>query len=166
MSNVVGYLDFGGEIKGNSADANHKDWIEVQMISQSVNRNINPSSKPKEALSKSQVQVGAIQIQKNADESSPELVGAVCEGKTFSKVNIDLVRVTDGGNEAFYTWELEDVYISSYSMSGHGAGSVETSESLTLCYNAIKWSYAKKDEAGKAAGSTEAGWDLGANKKK
>ena len=44
---------------------------------ESINRNINPSSKPKEALSKSQVQVGAIEIQKNADERSPELVAAV-----------------------------------------------------------------------------------------
>ena len=73
MSNAMGYVKLG-DLKGNSADENHKDWIEVLSISQSVNRNINPTSKPKDALTKSQVHLGAIEIQKNADESSPEPV--------------------------------------------------------------------------------------------
>lgn len=161
----IGYIDFGGEIKGNSDDANHKGWIEISMVSQGVNRNINPSSKPKEALSKSQVQVGAIEIQKNADESSPELVAAVCAGKTFPKVTIDLVKVSENGNEVFYQWELEDAYIANYGMHGQGMGGIETSENLSLCYNKIKWSYKKTNEKGKPDGSVDTGWDLGANKK-
>lgn len=161
---VVGYIDFGGEIKGNSDDGNHKEWVEVTMVSQSVNRNINPSAKPKEALSKSQVQVGGIELQKNADESSPELVAAVCQGKVFPKVTIDLVRVSPEGNEVFYQWELEDAYVANYGLHGQGLGSIETTENLTICYNKIKWSYKKKDQKGKAQGSVDTGWDLGANK--
>lgn len=162
---TVGYIDFGGEIKGNSNDANHKEWIEIAMVSQGVSRNINPSSKPKDALSKSQVMVGGIDIQKNADESSPELVAAVCEGKVFKEVTIDLVRVSEGGNEVFYQWVLENAYVSNYSMHGQGMGSIETTETLTLNYDKIKWSYKKKNEAGEAQGSVDTGWDLGANKK-
>ena len=135
------------------------------MVSQAVNRNINPSSKPKDALTKSQVQVGAIEIQKNADESSPELVGAVCEGKVFKEVTIDLVRVSPEGNEVFYQWVLENAYVSNYGMHGQGLGSIETTETLSLNYDKIKWSYKKKGEDGKAKGSVDTGWDLGANKK-
>ena len=166
MSGVIGYVNFdNNSIKGNSADAKHKDWIEIQMVSQSVHRNINPTSKPKEALTKSQVQVGAIDMLKNADESSPELVAAVCEGRVFPTVVIDMVRVGKDGNEVFYQIELEDAYVSSYSLSGQGAGSIETQEQMSLCYNKIKWSYKKKDEKGNPQGSVDTGWDVGANKK-
>lgn len=164
MSAVVGYVNLG-TIKGNSQDANHKEWIEVGMISQSVNRNINATAKPREALTKSQVHLGGIQLQKNADESSPELVAAVCAGQVFKEVTIDLVRVSENGNEVFYQWVLEDAYISSYSVSGANMGSIDTSENLTLCFNKIKWSYKKKDEKGKPQGSVDTGWDVGGNKK-
>ena len=160
----VGYVDLG-DIKGNSQDAKHKEWIEVSMVGQNVFRNINPTSKPREALTKSQVQLGGIELQKNADESSPQLVGAVCEGRVFPEVTIDLVRVSPEGNEVFYQWVLTDAYIANYSVSGANAGSIETFENLTLCYNVIKWSYKKKDEKGKPQGSVDAGWDVGGNKK-
>lgn len=164
MSNVVGYVNLGS-IKGNSQDSNHKEWIEVSMISQSVNRNINATAKPREALTKSQVHLGGIQLQKNADESSPELVGAVCEGKVFPEVTIDLVRVGPDGNEVFYQWILTDAFISNYGVTGANMGSIDTSENLTICYSTIKWSYKKKDEKGKPQGSVDAGWDVGSNKK-
>ena len=164
MSNVMGYVKIG-EIKGNSQDAKHKDWIEAMSISHMVNRNINPTSKPRDALTKSQVHLGAIDIQKNADESSPELVACVCEGKVFSEVIIDLVRVSSGGNEVFYQWYLKDAYISNYGVHGASAGTIETLENISICYSQIKWSYKKKDEKGKSQGSVDTGWDVGRNKK-
>ena len=124
MSNVMGYIKLG-DIKGNSMDAKHKDWIEALSISQSVNRNINPTSKPADALTKSQVHLGAIDIQKNADESSPELVLAVASGKVLPEVTIDLVRVSDGGNEVFYQWVLTDAYLSNYGVHGSAGGSID-----------------------------------------
>ena len=162
--NPVGYVNLG-DIKGNSQDAKHKEWIEVSMVGQNVFRNINPTAKPREALTKSQVQLGGIELQKNADESSPELVAAVCEGKVFPQVIIDLVRVSPQGNEVFYQWTLNDAYIANYSVNGANAGSIETTENLTLCYNEIKWSFKKKDEKGKPQGSVDAGWNVGANQK-
>ena len=161
---AAGYVDFGGQIKGNSQDANHVEWIEVSMVSQGINRNIDPTSKPRDALTKSQVQLGGIEMQKNADESSPELVAAVCKGQVFPEVTIDLVRVSDSGNEVFYQWILENAYVSNYGVHGTSMGGIDTTETLTLNYEKIKWSYKKVDEAGKPQGSVDAGWDLGANK--
>ena len=163
MSNVMGYIKIGN-IKGNSQDALHKDWIEATVISQSVNRNINPTSKPRDALTKSQVHLGAIDVQKNADESSPELVAAVCEGSVFDEVTIDLVRVGNAGNEVFYQWLLTKAYISNYGIHGASAGTIETMENISICYSTIKWSYKKKDEGGKTQGAVEKGWDVGQNK--
>ncbi|MEL7497425.1 MAG: type VI secretion system tube protein Hcp [Planctomycetota bacterium] len=161
---MIGYLKLG-DIKGNSQDANHKEWIEVMTISQSVNRNINPTSKPRDALSKSQVHVGAIEFQKNADESSPELVAAVCEGRVFPEVTIDLVRVSGSGNEVFYQWVLTDAYIIDYGVHGQSLGSIDTTENLAIAYSEIKWSFKKKDEKGKPQGSVDTGWNLSQNRK-
>lgn len=174
MSDVIGYINFG-DIRGNSEDANHKDWIEAMQITHAVNRNINPTSKPADALTKSQVHLGAIEVAKNADESSPELVACVAGGKVFPKVLIDLVRVSEGGNEVFYSWELTNAYISNYGVQGFtkeamGDGSgvirtIETMESISICYSSIKWSYKKKTKDGKPQGSVDTGWDIAANKK-
>ena len=164
MSNVMGYIQLG-DIKGNSMDAKHKDWIEALSISQSVNRNINPTSKPSEALTKSQVHMGAIDVQKNADESSPLLVAAVAGGKVFKKVTIDLVRVSEKGNEVFYQWILTDAYLSNYGLHGSSAGSIETMENISICYSTIQWSYTKKNAKGDPTGSVDAGWDVNSNKK-
>ena len=164
MSSVMGYVKLG-DIKGNSMDAKHKDWIEALSISQSVNRNINPTSKPAEALTKSQVHLGAIDLQKNADESSPELVLAVASGQVFPEVTIDLVRVSDSGNEVFYQWILKEAYLSNYGVHGASAGSIETIENISICFSTINWSYKKKDNKGKTQGSVDTGWDVTQNKK-
>lgn len=160
---MIGYIKLG-DIKGNAMDAKHKEWIEAITITHAVNRNINATAKPREALTKSQVVLGGIEIQKNADESSPELVAAVCEGRVFPEVFVDLVRVSPNGNEVFYQWVLTDAYVSEYGVHSHSLGSIETSENLTINFSTIRWSFKKKDEKGKAQGSVDTGWDVGANK--
>lgn len=160
---MIGYLLLG-DIKGNVQDAKHKDWIEIGTIGQRADRNINPSSKPREALTKSQVQLGPIEITKNADESSPELVGAVCSGRVFEEVIIDLVRVSENGNEVFYQWKLKNAYLIDYGVHGQSLGSIETTEHLAIAFSEIGWSFKKKDEKGKPQGSVDTSWDLAANK--
>ena len=163
MSNVIGYIKIGN-IKGMATDENHKDWIELTMVSQSINRNINPTSSPLEALSTSQVQVGAIEIQKKADVSSPDLVAANCSGDTFPEVTIDLVKTTDKGREVYYQWILTDAYISSYSIHSAGMGTIESTETISICFDQVKWSYKKSDEKGKQQAPAETGWHVGNNK--
>lgn len=159
---VIGYLDFGGQIKGNSSDAKHPDWIEIYSVFQAVNRNVDPIIKPADALSKSLMQVGGIEVGKNADESSPVLIAAFCEGKCFPKVTIDLVRTGKKGTERFYQVALTNAYLSNYGFDVKGS-QITTEETLTFFYSQIKWSYSKVDRAGKPSGTVEAGWDLNRN---
>ena len=164
MSKVIGYISLGS-IKGMASDEKHKEWIELTGVDHQIHRNINPTSKPLEALTTSQVQLGAIGIQKKADCSSPEIVAAVCKGQTFDEVTIDLVRTTDAGHDVYYQWKLTDAYISSYGvLSNSGGGVIETLENISLCFSKVKWSYKKTDSKGKPQGSVDAGWDLAANK--
>lgn len=111
MSSAVGYLDSGGEIKGSSGHFLYKEWIELISLHQNVSRNIDPTVMPRDALSKSQVQVGGIELQKNEDESSPELFAVFSEGRVFPKVTIELTKVTDGGDYPFYYISLTNAYV-------------------------------------------------------
>lgn len=163
MSNVIGYLKIGN-IKGMATDDKHKDWIELTMVSQSINRNINPTSKPIDALTQSQVQVGAIDIQKKADVSTVELVSATCSGDVFDEVTIDLVKEGKNGREVYYQWVLTNAYISSYMVHSAGAGTIESTENLSLCFEKVKWSYKKSDAKSKQQAPSEAGWDVAKNK--
>lgn len=163
MSSVIGYVKIGN-IVGMGDDANHKDWIELTMVHQQISRNINPTSKPIEALSTSQVQVGAIEVQKKADVSSPDLVSANCGGEVFPEVTIHLVKETPEGRAVYYEWILTNAYLSSYGLHSSGMGNIESTETLSICFEKIKWSYKKSAADGTQQAPSEAGWDVSKNK--
>jgi type VI secretion system Hcp family effector len=145
-----------------ATDAKHKDWIEIFSVSHGTSRNINPGSNPATQNSKSQVLIGALQVQKQADASSPLLVAANCEGKVFvGDVLIDLVRQGKDGKEVFYQWKLTDSFIKSYDVSAHEVdGQMMTNETITFCFSKVNWKYIQKDAKGSAAAPVEAGWSL------
>lgn len=161
MSNVVGYIQIPG-IKGMATDAKHKDWVEISSIHHLTSRNINPSSSPNQQLTKSQVLIEAIRVQKEADASSPLLVAANCEGKTFvGDVLIDLVRQGKDGKEVFYQWKLTDAFIKSYAVHAYEDKNMMTSiETIEFCFSKVNWKYIQKDAKGTAAAPVEAGWSL------
>jgi len=162
MSNVIGYIKIG-DIKGESKDEKHKEWIELTMVNQALGRHIDPATKGYKALN-TQVQIGGIDIQKIADASSPDLIAAGCAGKVFDEVKIDFVMQAKDGHDAFYEITLSDAFVSNYSLHGVNSGSVEMTETLTLNFKTIKWSYKMVDSKGKQQAPKEAGWDIEANK--
>jgi type VI secretion system secreted protein Hcp len=166
MAGVIGYIKLG-DVKGLADDANHKEWIELLSVHQNVSRNVSPTSKPKEQQTQSQVQFGAIVIQKKADVSSPELVLAAAQAKTFPEVTIDMVRQGEKGREVYYQIVMKDVFISDYSImaADHGkdGGGAQNIETVSLVFNEVKWSYKQADTKGKQQAPKEAGWKVGEN---
>lgn len=163
-SDCIGYLKIG-DIKGNSMDENHQEWIEILSISHSASRNINPTSKPKEALSTSQVHMAAIDVQKKADQSSPELVTAVAAGRTFDKCTVDLVKTTEDGTVVYYQWVLDHAYIANYGIhSSHTGGGVRTLENISICSSKMQWIYTPTAEDNTQQGPVDIAWDMNKNK--
>ena len=158
---MAGYIEFDG-IKGNSLDEKHKDWIDIQSFSQNITR---PSTAGKTGVARSRASavLSDVHITKLMDKSSAKLIQAVASGQIFKTVKIDLATSvgSKGERTVFWKWELKNVIVSSYDLSGTaGDGGDVPMESIALNCEEIKWIYVDLDKEGKSTGNIDASWKV------
>ena len=157
---MSGFIKIDG-IDGESTDKNHKDWIKILSVGQSVNRPIAVGSDG--STTKGSVACGDIAVVKEVDKSTPKLLGSVCKGTKFSEITIDLTTDTgEGERNTYMQWKLENAYVSSYDVSGGASDGAVPTESLGLTYEKITWTYTPVDQKGKPGGAIPQTWDVGA----
>ncbi len=118
------------DIKGESTDNEHKDWIDVLSMS-------SPDSSTSTSTTGKR-QHKPITITKAVDKASPMLQSASISGKVFPKVEIHVSASSYGGSRATYLkYELKNVMITSYQTGGSAAGDVPM-EDFSLNYESIK----------------------------
>lgn len=157
---MAGYMKIDG-IEGESTDSGHDKWINLLNLSQGVSRPMKAGAADN-TRSRASADVGDVVIVKEMDASTPKLIQALCDGKNFKEITIDLCTQTGQGKRvAYYQVKLTDVYITSYDVSGGATdGSVPT-ESLSMNFAKIEWTYDKLDKQGKSQGKVPAQWDVG-----
>ncbi len=101
-------------------------------------------------------------VTKDVDKATPSLLQGLNEAKVYKTVEITVARNDSGSVVKIFTYKLEDVVISSMSVSG-GSGS-KPIESLTMNYARIEWTYYAQKEEGGAGGNAVAKWDVSQNK--
>jgi len=106
----AGFIKFDG-IDGESTDKDHKGWIDLMSISE------NPSiaSESTTARTRGETTLGDVVVVKELDKSSPKLAESILMGKVFPKVEIHL---TSSAGTIYHTYELTNVMIINYSISG------------------------------------------------
>ena len=103
----AGFIKFDG-VDGEAQDKDHKDWIEILSFSE------GSSIRDDSASTRNQNEVSEVGVVKELDKSSPKLAESIALGKVFPKVEIHLAS-----NEGIYfAYELTNVMITSYSISG------------------------------------------------
>jgi type VI secretion system secreted protein Hcp len=124
-------------IKGESTDSQHKDWIEVLSYSQGAG-----ASAPGTADAKKTSGPSEILITKKVDSSSPLLQRFCASGKHFPQVTLDVVRPGVKPETA----EMSDVVIANVSpqVSPHDKATDVPTESITLNYGKIQWTYTQQ----------------------
>ena len=155
-SQAAAYIKIG-DIKGESTDAEHREWSELLSMNFSIVRDLEAGSgrvTPPVAVT--------FDCAKEIDKSSPLLVEAMTKGTTIPTLIIHFTRPTGEGDETYLKYELKNVLISSYSMNGSAAGDQRPMESFSLNYEEIKVTYTEFD-GGAPAGDVEYTWDLAAN---
>jgi type VI secretion system secreted protein Hcp len=156
---MAGYLKIG-DIKGEAVDKGHKEWINLLSVNQSLTRpmsaGISGSTRQRASVS-----CGDVVCVKEMDASTPKLIQAICDGKVFPKVNIDLCTSTGAGARVpYYQWELINVMIADYNVSGATDGPAVPTESISLNYEEIKWTYDKMGKDGGSQGKIDASWKV------
>ncbi|MBI5556205.1 MAG: type VI secretion system tube protein Hcp [Deltaproteobacteria bacterium] len=150
------------DIKGESTDDKHKEWIEVLSYNWGVSQMASGSQSTAGGGSTQRADFQDLSIVKALDSASPLLFKACASGQHIGEVKLELCRA--GGDKLLYMeYKLTNVIISSVSVGG-GGGDVP-SESVTFNYGKIEQTYTKQKRAdGKGGGNVPAGWDLEANK--
>lgn len=156
---MAGYLKVG-DIKGESTDDGHKDWINLLSISSNITRPMGAGASGS-TRHRSSATFGDVVCVKEVDASTPKLQEAIADGTNFPKVNIDLTTSSEGGKRIPYLlWELKNVRVSSYSISGSTDGSMPPTEQISFNYEEIKVTYDKLGKDNKSGGKVEYTWKI------
>jgi len=149
------FIKFEG-VDGESQDAEHRSWSDLVAFSHSISR---PS-----AESGSTRTSGAVfhdfAISKELDKSSIKLQESASTGKVFPKVEIHLTANTGEGRVTYYTYELTNVMVTSYSISGSGSSEEVPMEQVSLNFGAIKVTYTETGKDGSEKGKVEYSWNV------
>jgi type VI secretion system secreted protein Hcp len=128
-----------GDIKGESTEDGHKDWIELVSYSSGVSQ-ASVAVGNGAARAVSTPQCAPFNAKKLFDQASPTLLAAAVTGQHFSNGEVDFVRA-DSGGEVFIKLELNDVVVSSAEQSGSVGGDSAPTESISLSFGGVKVTY-------------------------
>ena len=152
------YMKFEG-IDGEAKDAAHKEWSDMMSFSQTIRLQDDVTISPGETRRRGDVILEDIVVVKELDKASPKLAEAILQGTVFPKVEIHLTAsYTDAGRVTYYKYELTNVMVTSYSISG--TGDDIPIEQFSLNFEEIKVTYTENDSAGKSKGNVEYSWKV------
>jgi type VI secretion system secreted protein Hcp len=151
------YVEYDG-IKGNVTADGFKDHMNILSFQFGVGRGISMEPGKLANRESTRPSLSEITITKQTDATSTSLFKESVTGAAGKKVKIKFIRT--GGDKLFeyMTYELEEVMVSGYSVSGDSEG--EPVESISLSYAKLTVSYHNADKTNKGANPQRTGYDL------
>lgn len=132
-----------GDIKGETTQDTHKDWIEVSSVQWGVGRGISSGVGGGSKRESSAPSVSEITVTKTFDIASPLLLKEAIGGKAV-QVKLELTQTDNSGKHVSYQkYVLDGTLISGYSIS---SGGDRPSESLSLNFTKIDSEYLNIDD--------------------
>lgn len=122
-------------IEGESTSDQFRNFFDVFSFSWGVTQTSSQTSGGGGGAGK--VTVQDIHFAKPTGKSSPKLMLHCCKGTHFPTASMAVTRTSEGQEQVFMEYKMEDVMISSYQPSGDG-GSIPT-ESLSLNFTKITY---------------------------
>ena len=154
---MAAYIKFDG-LDGEAQDKDHKGWSDLMSFSQAVHK---PGTGTGATRRRGDVVLEDINVVKEIDKCDPKLAEAVCKGKVFPKVEIHVTAsYTDAGRVTYYAYELKNVQVVNYHISGSGQAEDVPVTDLSLNFEEIKVTYTENDPAGKKKGNVEYNWKV------
>lgn len=150
-----------GDIKGEATDSGHKEWIIIQSMSSPIMRSIPEGAKDHQRT-KGETTLGDVVVVRELDKSSTKLQEACANGTFFTEVEIHFCSTVGNKQEPYLKYKLHNVIVTSYSFQGMAAGDPLPSESITLGYTEVEWTYVTLDpNNGKPVGNVPAKYNPG-----
>ncbi len=129
-----GYLKIG-DIKGESTERGHKDWIVIESVSQSMGQQPAMTGTSRR---RSSVVLQDIIITKKLDKATPRLMEMCAKGQVIPELELDMVH-NDG--RVYYKMTLNDVTIRSISTNSVCKPDCNLVDEVAISYSKITWEY-------------------------
>lgn len=155
---MAAYIKFDG-VDGEAQDKDHKGWSDLGSFQQGITQ---PGRGATGATRRrGDVIMDDVVCTKEMDKASPKLAEAICKGRVFKDVQIHCTAsTTDAGRVTYYQYDLTNVMVTSYDVSGSGQSEDVPMESFSLNFEEIKVTYTEVDRAGKSKGKIEYSWKV------
>jgi type VI secretion system secreted protein Hcp len=129
-----------GDIEGQATDQNHDKWILLDSLSSDIVRSIPQGAKDSQRT-QGETQLQDIVIVRTLDKSTPKLAEACAAGTLFPQVEVHFCTTAEGVEEPYLKYKLKNVILTSYNYNGNSTGDPLGTESLTLSYTEVEWTY-------------------------
>jgi type VI secretion system secreted protein Hcp len=155
-----GFVNFG-DIKGESTDKDHKDWVMMLKYTHAVTQPPAPLVRTSGGRSTGAVNHSEFSIVKLLDAATPKLHEAACKGTHIPEVVIEIWRAGGDKPIKYMEYKIKEVMISGVISDGDPLNFVGfPTETIKMAYGAIEWTYIKQKPDGTAAGNVSAKWSL------
>jgi type VI secretion system secreted protein Hcp len=158
------YVQFKGkfDLKGESRDGEHKDWLEVGSWTHDIRQPKSATSSSAGGHTAERCEHGDMVFTKDLDLVSPALWQACSAGHTFDEVTIDFMRADGDKRIKYLQIKLKHALVSHVSPSV-ASGEGLPQESFGLKYAAVEWNYIGQDIKGGQKGNRNGKWSLALN---
>lgn len=155
---MAAYIKFDG-VDGECQDKDHKKWSDLGSFQQGISQ---PGGGATGATRRrGDVVLDDICCTKEMDKASPKLAEACCKGTVFPKVEIHMTASVSGaGRVTYYTYQLKNVLVTSYDVSGSGQSEDVPMETFSVNFEEIKVTYSEVGSDGKTKGNIEYSWKV------
>ncbi|QIL90427.1 Hcp family type VI secretion system effector [Microbulbifer harenosus] len=153
------YMNFNNKAPaGNVTAKGYEDWIEVDSFNFGVGRGVSMEAGAVANREATRPSISEVTVTKRIDAASGGLFKASVTGDEGVKVEIHVVQTGAKSVEKYAVYKLEDVLVSSYSMTASAGGA--PSESLSLSFAKIEAELNHADKTNKNPKNMRVGYDL------
>ena len=155
---VNAFVTFYDKADGESIQKGKEKWVEIKGWGWDVDAETSWTKGGGASVGKPNP--GKMSIEHYFDTASTVILGYICSGKAFPKVQLEMMKTTGRGTpETYFTMTMEDAFITKVSNSGTEEGVVV--QRFEMVFKTVKIEYKPQDNRSGALGAAKTyNWDI------
>jgi len=155
---VNAFVSFFDKADGESIQKGKEKWIEIRGWDWEVDADTSWTKGGGASVGKPNP--GKMNFEHYFDTSSTVILGYICTGKAFPKVELQMMKITGKGSpETYFTMTMEGVFITKVSNSGTEEGNVV--QKVQVVFKTVKIDYTPQNKKDGALGAAKTyNWDI------
>ena len=155
---VNAFVSFFDKADGESIQKGKEKWIEIQGWDWEVEAETSWTKGGGASVGKPNP--GKLNFEHYFDTSSTVILGYICTGKAFPKVELQMMKTTGKGSpETYFTMTMEGAFITKVSNSGTEEGNVV--QKVEMVFKTVKIEYKPQDNKTGTLGAAKTyNWDI------